>query len=88
MTQLVLRGGSTSELANELGLTRHTVQQHLKSMFEKTGVKSRGELVAKVYFDCYDMRTRDNRDRIRTEQSIRGGPEAAAEGAAVHHVTT
>ena len=80
VTRLVLRGGSTTKLAKDLGLSPHTVQQHLKSIFEKTDVNSRGELVAKVYFDCYAMRTHDNRERIRTEQFIRGGPKAFASG--------
>ncbi|HEX9765120.1 MAG TPA: helix-turn-helix transcriptional regulator [Nitriliruptorales bacterium] len=78
VTQLILRGGSTTQLAKELDLSPHTVQQHLKSIFERTDVSSRGELVAKVYFDCYDLRTRDNRERVQAERSIRGGPKTSA----------
>jgi DNA-binding CsgD family transcriptional regulator len=76
LTRLVLRGGSTTELAKQLGVSPHTVQQHLKSIFDKAQVNSRGELIAKVYYDYYDLRTRDNRDRIQAERSIRGGPRS------------
>ncbi|WP_211254465.1 helix-turn-helix transcriptional regulator [Knoellia sinensis] len=72
-----MRGDSTTGLAKALGVSPTTVQQHLKSIFEKAEVNSRVELIAKVYFDCYDLRARDNRTRIQEEQSIRGGPKIA-----------
>ncbi len=78
VTQAVLRGGTTTGLAKELGVSPHTVQQHLKSIFDKSDVNSRGELVAKIWFDCYNLRARDNRERIQVEKSIRGGPKTAA----------
>lgn len=44
----VMAGRSTSEIAARLDITRNTVQDHLKAVFAKVGVHSRGELVARL----------------------------------------
>lgn len=48
VTQLVSRGLSTPEIAAELGVSRHTVFNHLKAVYRKLGVNSRNALVAEA----------------------------------------
>ena len=47
------RGLGTAEIAEHLFVSQPTVRDHVKSVFEKVGVSSRGELVAKVFADHY-----------------------------------
>jgi DNA-binding CsgD family transcriptional regulator len=51
LVKLVVRGLSTSWISQTLFISEHTVQNHLRSVFEKVGVRSRGELVKRLFFD-------------------------------------
>ncbi|MEV6427389.1 helix-turn-helix transcriptional regulator [Nocardia sp. NPDC051463] len=54
VTELIARGLSTGEIAARLFLSAHTVRDHVKSVFDKVGVTSRGELVAKLFTDHFE----------------------------------
>lgn len=53
ITQLIARGHDTAQIARGLCLSGHTVRDHVKAIFEKVGVRSRGELVATLFAEHY-----------------------------------
>jgi DNA-binding CsgD family transcriptional regulator len=51
VVRLVARGLSTRQMAATLFVTEHTVQRHLQNAFEKAGVRSRRELLKRLFFE-------------------------------------
>ena len=50
---LLARGLSRAEMAETLVVSPHTVEDHVKNLYEKVGVASRQEFVARVFLDEY-----------------------------------
>ncbi len=53
IVRLVAQGQSTTEIAETFHITANTVQDHLKAIFDKVGVKSRRELVGQLFAQQY-----------------------------------
>ncbi len=59
VTQLMLRGATTIQSGQRLRISPHTVTDHVKSIFEKTGARTRGELSATLFFGEHLPRIQD-----------------------------
>jgi DNA-binding CsgD family transcriptional regulator len=57
VVRLVAAGCTNVEIARLLVVSRYTVQEHVKRVFEKLDVVTRSELVSKLFFDHYLPRT-------------------------------
>ncbi len=53
VTALVVRGLSTKRIARRLGISPHTVKEHIERASAKIGVSGRKALVARLYFDAF-----------------------------------
>jgi DNA-binding CsgD family transcriptional regulator len=53
VSKLVAQGLPNAAIAARLYLSTYTVQDHLKSIFEKLDVSNRGQLVARLFLDPY-----------------------------------
>jgi DNA-binding CsgD family transcriptional regulator len=51
VVKLVLRGCSTKQISRSLYISESTIQGHLSHIFEKVGVKSRRELLKRLFLD-------------------------------------
>lgn len=80
---LLARGFDTAAIADRLVISPWTVQDHLKVAFEKTGTRSRRELLARVFFN-------DQLPGIMARDPLNAGGHlhlSAAGGPASAHIT-
>ncbi len=51
VVELVVRGFTNRQISGALFISEHTVQRHLSNIFEKVGVRSRKNLLKRLYFE-------------------------------------
>jgi len=59
VVMLLAKGLATKDIAAELCISAHTVNDHIKVVFAKTSVSSRGELVARLFSEQIAERFHD-----------------------------
>lgn len=59
VVRLCMEGRSTKQMAKALQVSPYTIQDHLKSIFDKTGVRTRNELVGQIFLEHYAPRWED-----------------------------
>ena len=64
VAQRLLGGLARKAIAAELRISQHTVNDHVKAVFDKTGVSSAGQLRAMV-FQAHATRPRDSRGHVK-----------------------
>ncbi len=52
LVKLIYKGLSNNQIADYLYISTHTVKDHLKNIFRKLDLSSRGELMAKIFDEC------------------------------------
>jgi DNA-binding CsgD family transcriptional regulator len=82
ITDLITAGAGTSAIAAHLHLSSHTVRDYIKAIFEKVGVSSRGELVARLLAE-HDrpVRLGGGREADENTPHARSWPSALASAA-------
>ena len=69
VTELVLRGGTTAQIARAMNVSSYTVQAHLKSIFAKVGVQTRARSPTRSTFASISRRSRLASHPVRTATS-------------------
>lgn len=64
VTAAVARGETTKEIAARLGVSPHTIKEHVDRACAKIGVQGRKALVARLYFDVYQPGSMDARPGV------------------------
>lgn len=71
VASLVLRGRSTRQIVNELHISSHTVQEHLRAVFDKFGIGSRRELMALLLAQPHCTPARSCRMDVERKRKVR-----------------